>query len=207
MVREIRVYVEGGGDSYTKARLREGFKKGFLKQLVALADSQGGSLEVIPCGDTDSTFKDFRNALRSNSKAFNILLVDSDRPVKDSDSPREHLLRHKKTWKLRGIKDEQCHLMVQIMEAWIIADIQALEDYYGPGLKASSIWKTIDVEQIDKRELEKSLKAATQKTKKEEYNKTKDAPILLQQIDASKVRKVARHCDHLFTTLEQKLHQ
>jgi len=95
--------------------------------------------------------------------------------------------------------------MVQMMEAWIVADIEALEGYYGQGFKRNSIPRTTDVERIDKVQLMEALKSATQKTQKGEYSKTGHAPDLLERLDPSKVRGAAKHCDLFFAVLEKKV--
>jgi hypothetical protein len=193
--------VEGGGDRYSRAQLRRGFKKGILKEPVTLGEAKGVRLDVVACGSIESTYEDFRVAVRTNPTEINLLLVDSDAPVRHI--PREHLSRRNRRWNLGNIADEHCHLMVQVMEAWIVADIQALEDYYGRGLNSKRIPRTTDVEQIGKDDLERSLKAATRSSQKGEYSKTKHAPELLERLDASRVRSAARHCDRFLGVLEK----
>lgn len=141
--------------------------------------------------------------MKSDPHSFNVLLVDSDAKVEDK--PRKHLQKQNRNWRLQSISDDQCHLMVQMMEAWIVADIEALGEYYGQEFKTKSIPKTTDVESIDKVQLLRALKSATRKTQKGEYSKTGHAPDLLERIDASKVRIAARHCELLFAVLERKV--
>jgi hypothetical protein len=90
------------------------------------------------------------------------------------------------------------------MEAWLIADLEKLSDYYGQGFQASAIPENRNVEQIDKRALEDSLHNATrQSRKKGPYHKTRHAPDILERIRASVVRTKAPACDRLFVTLAQ----
>jgi hypothetical protein len=203
-VNEIRVYLEGGGKAGTKGEIRRGFR-GFLKEIYALARKKKNTEQplVIACGSRESTFKAFSIAMRSDPQSFNVLLVDSDAPV--NGTPRKHLQKQNRSWNLKGIADDQCHLMVQMMEAWIVADIEALEGYYGQGFKRNSIPKSSDVERIDKVHLMRALKLATSKTKKGKYSKTEHAPDLLERLDASRVRSAARHCELLFAVLEKKV--
>lgn len=205
-MKKIRIYVEGGGRAVTKGEIRRGFR-GFLRGIDALAREKNTrkSLVVIACGSRDSTFEAFSLAMKSNPYSFNVLLVDSDTTVKGT--PRKHLLKQNRSWKLQGIADEQCHLMVQMMEAWIVADIEMLEKYYGQGFKRNSIPRTTDVEVIDKVQLMRALKSATRKTQKGEYSKTGHAPDLLERLDATKVRSAAKHCELFFALLEKKLNR
>ena len=91
--------------------------------------------------------------------------------------------------------------MVQTMEAWFLADIDALRQYYGKKLQESAIPKNPNVEEIDKTRLESSLEAATRHTSKGQYHKTRHASKLLELLDVDKVRKASQYCDCFFTTL------
>lgn len=202
MVKEIRVYVEGGGDGAdTKARIREGFHE-FLKTIVELARKKRIKFYPVACGSRNATLDAFRTALRQHPNAFNILLVDAEGPVQSD--PRKHL-QERDGWDLSHVLDEQCHLMVQMMEAWLIADIAALQRYYGQGFNSNSIPKTANVEHIDKPTLNSSLEAATRMTKKGKYHKIRHGAELLKRVDGATVRSAANHCDRLFATLEQKI--
>jgi hypothetical protein len=202
MVKEIRLYIEGGGDSReTKLKLSHGFSA-FLRDIVSLARKKRIKWFIIACGSRLSAFDNFQTALRSHAEAFNVLLVDSEGPI--NSEPRKHL-RDRDGWDLSKVGDAQCHLMVQTMEAWIIADIAALKNFYRQGFHPGAIPKTADVEQIDKSALESSLKAATRKTQKGEYHKIRHASELLKRIDPVKVRNAAPHCRRLFLTLERKI--
>ncbi len=200
MVTEIRVYVEGGGDGKdTKARVRQGFT-GFLSDIINTAREKRIRWSVIACGSRNSALNDFNTALRTHSDAFNILLVDSEGPV--SRPPRDHLL-HRDGWNLSHISDDQCHLMVQVVEAWLLADIHCLERFYGQNFHSGSIPRNPNVEQIDKPVIYSSLQAATNRTKKGAYHKILHGPELLKQLDVTRVRNAAPNCDRLFETLEE----
>lgn len=199
---EIRVYIEGGGDSTnTKARLREGFH-GFLKPLIELAREKRISFQIVVCGSRNSAFDDFRTALRQHRDAFNLLLVDAEEPV--NLAPREHL-RGRDGWDLSRATDEQCHLMAQTMEAWFIADPAALQDFYGQRFNRNSIPRTANVEQIDKPTLNASLEAATRLTQKGSYHKIRHGAELLKRIDSDRVRAAATHCERLFSEITRQI--
>ncbi|GBE93127.1 DUF4276 family protein [Nostoc cycadae] len=204
MVKEVRIYVEGGGDGKnTKALIRQGFSQ-FLNPLVELARSQKIKWNIIICGSRNNAFQDFKNALKNHPEAFNVLLVDAEAPVK-VESPWQHLKLRDNWNKPSEVDDSQCHLMVQAVEAWFIADIETLKKFYGQGFKENAISKNPNVETIAKDNLEPSLKAATSQTTKGEYHKINHASKLLELLDVATVRQASPYCDRLFTTLQGKI--
>ncbi|WP_242034189.1 hypothetical protein [Richelia sinica] len=65
MVKEIRIYIEGGGDSKdTKKWLRAGFSNLF-KSLSDLARTHKIRWNIIICGTRNHALRDFKNALKS----------------------------------------------------------------------------------------------------------------------------------------------
>ena len=198
MTLEIRIYVEGGGDgAATKGAVRQGFGA-FLKPLRDSARRSRIGWRIIACGSRNSAFEDFSTALRTHPDAFNVLLVDSEDPV--TAPPWTHL-RQRDRWETPDLPDAHCHLMVQTMEAWLLADRDALVRFYGLQFSAGRLPGHSDVEQVDKRALLGALKAATRNTGKGEYHKIRHGPKLLANLDPSKVRDAARNCDRLFSTL------
>jgi hypothetical protein len=103
------------------------------------------------------------------------------------------------------VDDINCHLMVQTMDAWFIADIETLEKFYGKDFKKNALPKNYNVENIDKDTLFNSLKKATRDTSKGEYHKIKHASKLLELIDADKICQASPSCNRLFTTLTAKM--
>jgi hypothetical protein len=208
MVKEIRIYIEGGGERKdTKASLRQGFSS-FFKELVQVAQSKKINWNIILCGSRNNAFRDFKNALADHPDAFVILLVDSEAPVKLKQRPWEHL-KSRDNWDApAGVDETHCYLMVQTMEAWFMADINTLKKFYGQGFKEKAIPKNINVETIEKDLLERSLEAASRDTKsKGEYQKIKHASKLLEMLDVDKVRKASSECDRIFTTLTELMEQ
>lgn len=205
MVKEIRIYIEGGGDSKdTKAQLRGGFSN-FFKELVQVARSKQIKWNITVCGSRNNAFRDFKNALADHPNAFVILLVDSEAPVKQP--PWEHL-KSRDNWDSPGVDDTHCYLMVQVMEAWFMADIDTLKTFYGQGFKENAIPKNINVETIEKDSLEPNLKVASRDTKsKGEYQKIQHASKLLEMLDVDKVRKASSECDRMFATLTALMEQ
>ncbi|MEH2335263.1 DUF4276 family protein [Nostoc sp.] len=161
------------------------------------------------CSSRSDAYEDFKIALESQPEAFNVLLIDAESPVDSTLTPWEHLRNRTEDhpWILDAVnfEDEQCHLMVQTMEAWFIADIDALKEFYGEGFREDGILQGMtrycSVETVSKGTLKVWLEAATRHTEKGKYHKTRHAPKLLTFLNVAKVRQASPYCDRLFTTL------
>lgn len=200
---EVRIYVEGGGDHADgKARLREGFRT-FLRELVELARQRRIRWSIIACGSRNDTFDVFQLAIQTHPNAFNVLLVDSEAPVQAG--PWQHLLACDRWQCPAGAEDDQCHLMVQTMEAWLVADRAALARFYGQDFNAKLLPHNQQVEQIDKGTLANALARATRQTNAGEYHKIRHGAQLIGQLDPATVRAAAPFCERLFATLNRKL--
>lgn len=101
-----------------------------------------------------------------------VLLVDAEGPLKDV--PLAHLCR-RDSWNMDSADERAVHLMVETMEAWIVADDDALVAYYGQGFHQNSLPGSNNLESVPKRNIEQSLKAATRNTTKGEYHKIRHA--------------------------------
>jgi hypothetical protein len=204
---EIKLYVEGGGKgSHKRAtiKLQQGFDS-FFSELKDAARAKKISFKIIPAGNTQSTYDDFIFSVKNSPQSFNLLLVDSDGAVAENETARKFLQNKYKKWNLQSVTDKQCHLMVQIMESWFLADVDALKNFYGTEFKESAIPKNKNVEIIAKETVEKSLATATVKTQKAEYHKIEHGTKILEIIDSKKVRKAAPHCERLFNIIKEKI--
>ena len=81
------------------------------------------------------------------------------------------------------------------MEAWFLADRNALLEFYDGGFLANSLpGRPTNVEAVPKDDLEPKLKHASGPTKtKGEYHKTRHAFELLARIDPVKVEEASPH--------------
>lgn len=205
MIPGIRLYIEGGGhDKAGKVKLRKAFDA-FFGELRDTARRKRIAVKPLPCGSRTATFQKFKAAIRLHSDSFNVLLVDAEGPV-PSVSPWEHLKRRREDqWDNPGAEDKHCHLMVQTMEAWLIADREKLREYYGQGFQESALPANQNVERVHKDTLMTALKRATRGTRKKEYHKTRDAPKILERIRPAEVRARASSCQRLFDTLTAEI--
>ena len=92
--------------------------------------------------------------------------------------------------------------MVQSMEAWFIADQEALAKYYGRGFRTKSLPPRRDIEAIPKADLVPALQQASKDTTKGKYHKTAHGYALLAFIAPAKVRQKSPHAERFFRRLE-----
>lgn len=192
---EIRVYVEGGGDGKdTKAAIRAGFSQ-FLNRGLRR------KVKVIACGSRNSALAGFETELRCNPEAVCLLLVDAEGPVRGRSW--EHLEDRDRWQRPLEAADEHCHLMVQTVEAWLVADPETLARFYGQQFQQGALPRRGDVEAVPKADLLAALDEATRKTQKGRYHKIHHCAKLLGLLDPARVRARARHCERLLETLHR----
>lgn len=180
-----KVYVEGGGDS--KA-LRTECRRGF-KEFLSKAGLAGRLPRVVACGGRQNAFDSFCTAAACDVDVA-LLLVDAEGPVTAS-GPWKHL-RSRDGWvKPRDAIDDQCHLMVECMEAWFLTDRPALEHFYGQSFRPQALPANPNVEQVSKSDLLRDLKKATRDTQKGEYDKGSHSFPILAALNPEKVEGAA----------------
>ena len=170
----------------------------FLDPLKQVAREKKLHWKLVCCGPRDEAFRGFRNALRDGEDEVVVLLVDAEGTVEAA--VRAHL-HARDGWDLTDINGQSVHLMVQTMEAWIVADVDALRGYYGQRFNQGALPRTVDLERVGKLSLENSLQRATERTQKGRYKKIAHASDLLKRIDAEQVKARCRHCGRLFDEL------
>ena len=139
------VYMEGGGETpEAKAAIRQGMGE-FLHSVRESARRKHWRWKVVPCGGRVQTRDAFLNARNQDPGTHAILLVDAETAV--NRSPKQHLLA-RDGWRLDDVPDSDIHLMVQVMETWIIADAEVLRAFYGQGFKDRALPRHADLEQV-----------------------------------------------------------
>jgi len=197
--KAVNVYVEGGGSYRGEQRpLREAFTRLFGGVLGKLPMPR-----VVACGGRSNAFRDFEIALRSNKETLCLLLVDSEAPVKAGVGPWTHVReRRGDGWERpEAAGEDQLHLMVQMMETWIVADADALGRYYGKGFDAGAL-PTGRLEDVSKGDLEKKLTKATRATTKKGYKKS-DGLALIGCVDPHRVEEACPSAKRFFTHLRR----
>lgn len=192
----VKIYVEGGGDrAEQKNRLREGFQEFFKKAGLA-----GNMPRVVACGSREKAYDRFSDTVNEGDQAA-LLLVDAEERV-NAPSTWQHL-KHRDSWNRPDVAaDDQCHLMVEVMEAWFLADIESLKSFYGRDFQDSAVRKGPNVESIPKQDVIKSLEDATRPTKKGRYHKGNHSADLLGRISPEEVRKRSAHAKRFLRVLK-----
>lgn len=194
----IAIYMEGGGNSIaTKGSLRRGMDI-FLREAKDMARARAWHWKLVCCGSRRDAYRGFRAAYERGNDTILILLVDSESPTKLP--PRAHLSKND-GWEMNHFEDNNIHLMVQIMETWLISDPGALSKFYGGGFLVGALPKRVNLEEVEKSAVESCLDRATSGTQKKRYHKIKHASQLLELIDPSLVRKRCPHCHRLLDAL------
>ena len=195
----VAIYMEGGGDGKSaKAAIRQGMDA-LLRPLKDAARAKALHWKVVPCGARNEAFRGFQNAVGKRDYAIVVLLVDADGA--GERAPRSHL-QSRDGWDDMGFAHKDTiHLMVQVMETWIVADPDALSTYYGRGFNGNALPGAVNLEQVPKTEVEQVLNRATEGTTKGRYHKIRHARDLLKWIDVEKVKARCPHCARLFDKL------
>jgi len=194
-VSGVAIYLEGGGEgSASKAALRQGMDT-FLGSLKDAVRAKSLRWKLVCCGGRDEAFDAFLQARRDAEIAVVILLVDAEGPV--TTTPSAHLMAQDE-WNVARVGDNVLHLMVQTMEAWIVADSDALTAYYGQYFHVSALPAALNLETVAKVTLANGLYQATKATQKGPYHKVRHASDLLKKISVQQVRQRCPHCNRLF---------
>ncbi len=175
------LYVEGGGDSKSlKTACRRGFRKFIENARVA-----GGVSNIVACGSRGNAYRSFSKALSAGLNT--LLLVDAEGPVTTQET-WQHLKANDNWDRPATATDDQCHLMVQVMESWFLADADALASFYGQDFNRGPLPANRNIEQVPKEDALARLSQATRNTKKGGYKKGPDSYDILAKLNPAKVR-------------------
>jgi hypothetical protein len=139
----VKLYVEGGGHA---AVLRTACREGFTQFIMKAGLKKRP--RVVACGSRFDAYDSFWTAINNGDDAM--LLIDSEEAVpgdcqqgenKSEWLPWPHLKqREGDGWERpNGNADTDCHLMVQVMESWFLADRDTLKAFFGRGFKERKV--------------------------------------------------------------------
>lgn len=201
MVKEIIVYIEGDPKKGNAGAvtLRQGFSEFFQR----LAAEINVPVKPVMCGARELTVRLFLGNLDSYPNGFLVLLIDSEAEIGAHETPKSFIEKISPKFDFRKVGDDQCHLMVQLMESWFLADKEELAGFYGKGFNPKALPANKNVEQIPKNDVIAGLKKAARNTLKKGYEKGTHSGEILQKIDSRKVRRAAPHCQRLFDSISK----
>lgn len=144
----------------------------------------------VACGGRQNAFDSFRTALAMGD-GTPMLLVDAEGPVRRGEGGWDHLGSSDGVSRPPEASNDQCHLMVEIMESWFLADPVTLASFYGQGFRQQAIRPNSKVEEVPKADVLSGLEQATRATQKESYVKASHSFEILALIDPRKVEAAA----------------
>lgn len=195
---KVTIYIEGGGTG--------GSLGGIFRSAWADFFASAGLADRLPAikrgGGRSQTFASFAKAVRqARPDEVLILLVDSEAPVQPGHSPWRHLQATDGWRRPPAADDNSAFLMAQAMEAWLLADRDALREYFGQGFNESRLPQRRNPEDVPKDELEPSLRQASADCP-QQYAKGPVSFAILSKLDAGKVAERCRQARALFDYLK-----
>jgi Domain of unknown function (DUF4276) len=190
----VKIFVEGGGATRSQ---QTGCRRGFRAFVENAGHTSSGGYKVIACGSREQALADFQTCMERREDA--LLLVDSEGPIISSHQkgnpaswkPWQHLRsRDGSDWKRpTNARDIDCHLMVECMENWLLADPDNVREFFGQGFIASRLPSASrEVESISKNDALRHLTSASEQSRtKGCYNKAKHSFELLATTNAQVV--------------------
>ena len=198
MVAEVTIHFEG------HSNLRPGFHKLFEPH-VNNARQQRIRFKLIAGGSRTEAVKDFLRSCRSQPSNVNVLLIDSEGPISDTASAIQSL-RTQNFWDGSvACDDDQVNLMVQAMEAWFIADPQALINHFGQDFDIKVLPSPQNAESVAPGDLTTAIRHGLRHSGRRRYDKVIDGVKLLQLIDHVEVGQYCRHFKRLMDYLLREI--
>lgn len=206
----VKLYVEGGGNTAAlKTACRQGFTR-FITNARIIKRPR-----VVACGGREDAYDSFCTAIANGDEA--ILLVDSETSVAahyQQGNPEEWLpWQHLKEragdeWKKpAGAADTDCHLMVQVIESWFLADRATLKNYFAQGFKENQLPAASNaIESVSKVQVYDALAKATRSCKtKDPYGKGDHSFELLAMIDPTVITAKSPWAKRFVDELKKKM--
>ena len=129
-------------------------------------------LKIQPCGSGDNAIQECAN------DGDGLLLIDSE----GQDLPQ---LAQRVASQIGAL--DRAFFMVQKMEAWFIADRNALRNHFGAGFRESVLPRNRNVEEVSIQDIDNALRNATRNCAKQRYLKGRDDVGLLNRLNPAAV--------------------
>ena len=106
-----------------------------------------------------------------------------------------------------GSTDTDCHLMVQCMETWFLADHPVLSAFFNPGFRSNDLPAAVNpTESVAKADVYNALKLATRECKRNaSYGKGAHSFKLLAAIEPTKVMAASPWAKRFIECLKAKM--
>lgn len=186
----LHIILEGGGNyKANKRHLRIAFDR-LVYKICAPKRPGSVKIEIHPAGGQHEAISHFFKKHienRNSPQIKTILLVDAEEPRKD-DRPTKHLeiVHAARKIEFSTEHESNVYLMQITMEAWLLADHQALELYYCPEtlkLIQSKCPEGTITDQFRKTQLFDILQEANSYKHGRNYDKIKDGHEILQRMN------------------------
>lgn len=196
----VKLFVEGGGDKSTDIACREGFHK-----LLESAGFGGRMPRIKACGSRNDAYTDFAfHSGHREGAPYPMLLVDSEGPV--AHGAWKHLKARDGWSRPKGAAEDQAQLMVQCMETWIVADPEALTEFFGEGLRLGHLPPITNLEPRAKSDIQDSLTRATAGCGRgKKYEKGKRSFEILARLNPELLKMRLPHFDRFCNALGDHL--
>ena len=194
---KVRLIIEGGGEGKRQAgSFRAGWREFFQS-----AGITANRPIILRGGSRNQAFQRFVSEVeKANPDELPILLVDSEGPVEPNHSVWQHLQTNDGWRPPASVSDQQAFLMVQAMEAWLLADRAALQNYFGRGFRENRLPQQTNPERVPKDDLAPALARASADCRRQ-YAKGPVSFAILGIVNATVVAERCRHAraliDHL----------
>ncbi len=194
--RTVYLYFEGDSSLRQAVAL-------FFQEIADICRGQRVHLRFV--AGEGQTLRKYFSACATYGDGAVFALLDSEGP---DDGQLAESRKARRDWpgnEPLGKHRDRIFWMVQVMESWYLADVSALEGFYGQLFRRNRLPPNPNIEEIPKRDVLDSLHEATRETRKGAYHKTRHGPAILRSLDVRRVREASANCDRVFTTLEQHL--
>lgn len=183
-----RIYVEGGGNRNLDSKLRQAFAN-----LLENYDIKKDNYNIVAGGARSETVKSL------NHNPGSIILIDSENIIEDDQSKVDFLKQTIKDINSE-ISEDNLFFMVVCMETWIIADVSALEKFYGNNFNGDKI-KNQDPTLREKKDVLDMIKNSIKECSKSSYEKSHGFEIL-KDVDVQKIVKSNKYAKEFFDFLK-----
>ena len=199
MDNKIKIYIEGGG-GILNSQLRKAFVS-LMKRYGIRTDL----FNVVASGSRTKIYKDFSKIFQNS---LSIVLLDSEKeiPYNKKKCKWDFLCKNENWNKPKNATEDNLFFMAACMESWIVADEDALQEFYGRCFR-SNLPRAKDLSTVTKDDIMNALEKSTKECGKEkQYNKNnkKDSFKILEKVDVAKITKRNIYAKDFFEFLKQK---